>query len=552
MQLILRWWRRLLRRPAPTRVRTPTILQMEAVECGAAALGIILACHGRRVSLEELRVACGVSRDGSKAISIVKAARTYGMSARGARLEIGQLRQQKFPAILFWNFNHFLVIEGFGRDVVYLNDPATGPRGVTPEEFSKAYTGVTLLFEPAAGFEPGGVRPNLIKALAQRLRQARLALLFVILVSLALVIPGLIIPIFSQVFVDSYLIGQMDGWVKPLLLGMAATTVVRGMLTWLQQKYLLRLELHLSLTGSARFFWHVLRLPMEFFSQRYAGDISQRVEANDRIANLLSGELATNAVNVLMLIFYLAVMTLYNWKLTLIGAALTALNLVALKAIARIRSDGNMLLLQDRGKLMATLIGGIQTVETIKASGAEDDFFSRWAGYKAKVNNTEQKLEFYTRVLSALPGLLSALNNVAILGIGGAEVIEGNMSVGMLVAFQSLMISVTLPVTRLMMLAGKYQEAKGDMARLDDVMRYAVEPAFAPASAQTSAPTLAATSAPTDGEVPPRTKLQGIVELCDISFGYSRLEPPLITDFNLTLKPGQRIALVGGSGSGKS
>ena len=544
MQLILRLWRRLFGRPALNRVRTPTILQMEAVECGAAALGIILAYHGRRVSLEELRVACGVSRDGSKAISIVKAARAYGLSARGARLEIDQLRQQKFPAILFWNFNHFLVIDGFGGDVLYLNDPATGPRSVTLEEFNKAYTGVTLLFEPAAGFTPGGLRPNLIKALAQRLQQAKVALLFVALVSLALVIPGLIIPVFSQVFVDNYLIGQMDGWIKPLLLGMAATAVVRGMLTWLQQKYLLRLEIHLSLTGSARFFWHVLRLPMEFFRQRYAGDISQRVEANDRIANLLSGELATNAVNVVMLVFYLAVMTLYNWKLTLIGAILTALNLVALKAIARIRSDGNMLLLQDRGKLMATLIGGIQTIETIKASGAEDDFFSRWAGYKAKVNNTEQRLEFYTRLLSALPGLLSALINVAILGIGGAEVIKGSMSVGMLVAFQSLMASVTLPVTRLMMLAGKYQEAKGDMARLDDVMRYAIEPGFSPTSAP--APT------PADGAVPAQSKLQGLVELRDISFGYSRLEPPLITDFNLILKPGQRIALVGGSGSGKS
>lgn len=526
-----------LRGGAVQRVRTPTMLQMEAVECGAAALGIVLAWHGRRVPLEELRIACGVSRDGSKASNMVKAARTYGLLARGARLEIETLRRQKLPVILFWNFNHFLVLEGFGPDCAYLNDPAAGPRKVTHEEFEKAYTGVTLLFEPGPAFEPGGKAPSLVKALALRLVHVKGALWFVMLASLGLVIPGLMIPVFSQVFVDNYLIGRMDSWVKPLLLGMAATALVRGLLTWLQQKYLLRLEMHLSLTGSSTFFWHVLRLPIEFFTQRYAGDISQRVAANDRVAHLLSGELATNAVNMVSIIFYLVVMLMYNWQLTLVGVMLTALNLAALKSITRLRADGNMLLLQDHGKLMATTIGGIQTIETIKATGAEGDFFMRWSGYKAKVNNTEQELEFYTRLLSALPSLLGALIGVAILGLGGAQVISGEMTVGMLVAFQSLMASFTEPVGNLMGLAGKYQEAKGDMARLDDVMRYPVDPCFAAASI---AP------APADG------KLQGHLELRNITFGYSRLDPPLIEDFSLTLAPGRRVALVGGSGSGKS
>lgn len=525
------------RAAAARRVRTPTVLQMEAVECGAASLGIILAAHGRRVPLEELRIACGVSRDGSKASSMVKAARTYGLAARGARLEIDSLARQKLPAILFWNFNHFLVVEGFGPDGVWVNDPASGPRKVGLEEFEKAYTGVTLLFEPGPDFRKGGEAPSLPRALFARLAHVKGALWFVLLASLGLVIPGLMIPVFSQIFVDNYLIGRMDGWVKPLLLGMAGTALVRGMLTWLQQKYLLRLEMHLSLTGSTTFFWHVLRLPVEFFSQRYAGDISQRVEANDRVAHLLSGELATNAVNLVTIVFYLVVMLMYNWQLALVGVALTALNLVALKSITRLRTDGNMLLLQDRGKLMATIIGGIQTIETIKAAGAEGDFFMRWSGYRAKVNNTEQRLEFFTRLLAALPGLLNALIGVAILGLGGAQVIEGQMSVGMLVAFQSLMASFTQPVDNLMGLAGKYQEAQGDMARLDDVMRYPLDPGFA------GGPTAPA---------PPGGKLQGHLELRDVSFGYSRLDPPLIEGFSLTIAPGQRVALVGGSGSGKS
>jgi NHLM bacteriocin system ABC transporter peptidase/ATP-binding protein len=514
---------------------------MEAVECGAAALGIVLAFYGRRVPLEELRISCGVSRDGSKASNVVKAARTYGLIAKGSRLETESLRKQKLPAILFWNFNHFLVLEGFGKDCVYLNDPAAGPRKVTLDEFEKAYTGVTLLFEPGLEFVSGGKEPSMLKVLAARLTNVKGALWFVILASLALVIPGLLIPVFSQVFVDDYLIGRLDGWVKPLLLGMVLTAVVRGMLTWLQQKYLLRLEMHLSLTSSSAFFWHVLRLPISFFTQRYAGDISQRVQANDRVAQLLSGELATNAVNMVTLVFYLIVMLTYSWQLTLVGVVLTALNFVALKRLTRLRTDGNMLLLQDGGKLMATTIGGIQTIETIKATGAEHDFFARWAGYKAKVNNTEQRLEYYTRLLSALPGVLNSLITVAILGLGGAQVISGEMTVGMLVAFQSLMSSFTAPVGNLMGMAGKYQEAKGDMARLDDVMRSPLDECF-------ELPTTAnVTLNPLVGG-----KLKGHLELRNISFGYSRLEPALIENFNLTLCPGQRVALVGGSGSGKS
>ena len=386
-----------------------------------------------------------------------------------------------------------------------------------------------------------GKAPSTLKVLAGRLRYVKSALWFVILASLALVIPGLMIPVFSQVFVDDYLIGRLDGWVKPLLLGMAITALVRGMLTWLQQKYLLRLEMHLSLSTSSTFFWHVLRLPVAFFTQRYAGDISQRVEANDRVAQLLSGDLATNAVNLVTLVFYLAVMLTYSWQLTLVGVVLTALNLIALQRLARMRTDGNMLLLQDGAKLMSTTIGGIQTIETIKATGAEHDFFTRWAGYKAKVSNTEQRLEVATRLISALPGLLNALITVAILGLGGAQVISGAMTVGMLVAFQSLMISFTTPVGNLMALAGKYQAAKGDMARLDDVMRYPVDACFeldktpgAPGSALASG------------------KLQGHLELRNISFGYSPLEPALIENFSFSMGPGQRIALVGGSGSGKS
>ncbi|ASG24085.1 NHLP family bacteriocin export ABC transporter peptidase/permease/ATPase subunit [Nitrospirillum viridazoti] len=520
--------------PFKRRLRTPTILQMEAVECGAASLAILLAHYGRHVSLEELRAACGVSRDGSKASNVVKAARAYGLTAGGKRYDIGQLRQAPMPAIVFWNFNHFLVVEGFGKGVVHINDPATGPRKVTDAEFSDGYTGVTLAMAPGPDFQKGGNEPSLARALASRLRGVRAAFAFVVIATLALVLPGLALPVFTQVFIDEILIKRLDGWLQPLLLGMLVTALLRMGLTALQQSQLLRLEMRLSLQSSASFFWHVLRLPIEFFNQRYVGDISVRVTANDRVAHLLAGDLATNAVNVLSVLFYAAIMATYDVGLTLAGIAITALNLLVLRAIARKRRDDNLRLLQDRGKLMAVTMGGVETIETLKATGGEGDFFARWSGHLAKVINGEQRLELNTRLLAVLPNLLNALVSVAILGLGGLRVIDGRMSIGMLVAFQGLMASFTQPVTNLMGLAGKLQEAQGDMARLDDVLNF-------PAAVGGSV-----------GGAPEGGALVGRLELRNLRFGYSRLEAPLIEDFSLTLEPGRRIALVGGSGSGKS
>ena len=535
----LRLLHKLLKRKAnrATRVRTPTVLQMEALECGAAALGIILAYYERFVPLEELRLACGVSRDGSKASNVVKAARTYGLEARGKRLEVDAVRREAFPCIVFWNFNHFLVVEGFGDGVVYLNDPGGGPRTVTDDEFNKAYTGITLAFQPGPQFVTGGRRRSLSASLLPRLRGTEPAIAFVMLTSLALVVPGLVIPAITKLFIDNYLVGHMNDWVKPLLVGLAVTAVLRTALTWLQQSQLLRLEMRLALTSSSVFFWHVLRLPVEFFSQRFAGDISQRIESNDRIAQLLAGQLATNFFNVIVVAFYLLMMLQYDWLLTLVGVTATAANFLVLGYLSRYRKDRNMRLMQDRGKLVATTMAGIQTIETIKATGAESDFFLRWSGYKAKATNAGQELELSSRALAVLPTLLNALVTVAILGLGGVRVISGELTIGMLVAFQSLMASFSQPATNLMGLLGSLQEAAGDLTRADDVLNY---------------PLPATSVATTPDPAEPQGRLQGFLELRDISFGYSRLEPPLIKDFSLHLAPGDRVALVGGSGSGKS
>ncbi|HEX8451333.1 MAG TPA: NHLP family bacteriocin export ABC transporter peptidase/permease/ATPase subunit [Longimicrobium sp.] len=522
--------------PSPRRRRVPTVLQMEAVECGGASLAMILAHHGRYVPLEELRIACGISRDGSKASNIVRAARTFGLTSKGYKLEPAALRRMPLPMIVHWNFNHFLVLEGFGsRGRVFLNDPAYGPRVVSDKELDESFTGVALVMEPGPEFKPGGEGRSLVSALRRRLPRSHAALAFIVLAGLALVVPGLVVPTFSRVYVDAVLIRGLSDWVTPLLAAMGVTALFMAALTWLQQLYLLRLETKLSLTASTRFFWHVLHLPMQFLSQRFPGEIASRVGLNDRAAHVLSGELATTLLSIVVVAFYAVLMSGYDLWMTAVVVATAALNIVALVAVSRRRTDLSYRLAKDYGRSVGTTMGGLMNIETLKSTGSESDFFARWAGQYAKVVNAKQELGGQTQLLSVLPTLLMALSSTLVLGLGGQRVMDGEMSMGMLVAFQALMLAFLTPVNRLVALGSTLHEVGSDLNRLDDVLRAEVRYTH---------------EAP--DEEAHRTKLDGHLEIQRMSFGYSRLEPALIQDFNLTLKPGSRVALVGGSGSGKS
>lgn len=532
------------------RVRTPTVLQMEAVECGAACLGSVLGYFGRFVPLEELRIRCGVSRDGSKASNVLKAARQFGLAAKGFSKTADSVKFLPLPLIVFWNFNHFVVVEGIKKDRVYLNDPASGPRVISWEEFNTSFTGVVLVFQKTGEFQPGGRKRTMFQSFKERLARSKTALAFLLLASLFLVIPGMVIPTFSRIFVDDILVGGKRDWFIVLLVGMGLTGVLKAGLTWIQQYYLMRFDLKLAIVSSGRFFWHVLRLPMEFFSQRFGGEIGGRVGINDKVARLLAGDLATNILNAVMIVFFVVVMFNYDILLTLLGICIAFVNLITLQFISRKRVDGNQRLLQERGKLMGTAMGGLQQIETLKASGQEADFFSKWAGYHAKSMDAEQKLGFLSIFLSVVPSLLAALNTVAILGVGGLRVMNGAMSMGMLVAFQALMGNFIGPVNELVGLGTQLQEVEGDMKRLDDVFHYPVDPLVEHDEQRTAdleASGLTGLDLDTGNAF-----LSGRVELRSLTFGYSKLAPPLIEDFNLHLEPGARVALVGSSGCGKS
>src|SRR5215468_813473 len=567
LRRVARRLRRLRRsaRSTPRRARTPNILQLEAVECGAAALAIVLGHYRRFVPLEELRVECGVSRDGSKASNVIKAARKYGLTAKGYRKEPDGLRELPVPMIVHWNFNHFVVLEGFVDQRVFLNDPGIGPTEVTAEEFDKAFTGVVLTFEPTAQFAPGGEKAGLVRPLRRRSKGLAVALGFVVLAGIALLVPGLVAPTFTRVFVDQVLVKGLEAWMRPLLLFMVATALALGALTALQGRYLLRLEARLSLGNSSRFFWHVLRLPIEFFNQRYAGEIGNRVQINDRVAALLSRDLATTALNLMVVAIYALLMLQYDLVLSLVSVVTAVINVLALRYVAARRAVLSQRMQQDRGKLMGTAMGGLQTIETVKAGGSESDFFARWAGYQAKVVNAGQQLQLTEIFLGAVPPLLLSVNVALVLGIGGLRVIDGHLTMGMLVAFQSLTLAFLNPVNRLVGLGGQLQELQSGLNRLDDVLRAPVDRSTRDLTEPAIEPRRHSAALPAGDEPLPATlgddartsadgssRLEGYLTLREVSFGYSRLDPPLIDRLSLELRPGSRIALVGGSGSGKS
>lgn len=522
-------------------VRVPTVLQMESVECGAAALSIILGHFGKFVPLEKLRISCGVSRDGLKATNIIKAAKEFGLEAKGYSKSIEKLMQIKVPAIIFWNFNHFLVLEGFTKNKVYLSDPAQGRYTVSHKEFSDAYTGVVLTFSPTKAFEKGNEKRGLIPSLASRIASSKMSIIYIIIASLLLVIPGLIIPSFLQVFIDKYLVNNYSGFVMPLLLIMGGVLLVNSALVYLQQYYLLKLETKIALATSSKFLWHVFHLPIAFFTQRYSGEIGSRVSLNDKVARLLSGDLANAALNVIVVIFYAALMFSYDIFLTSIGIFMAGINILVLQLVSRARKDGNRRLSNETGKLLGNTTSGINMIETLKASGRENDFFASWIGHLAKVMNSQQELGWLTAKLNVIPPLISSLTTATILGVGALRIMDGEMTLGALVAFSFLMGNFINPINQLVAVGTMLHETESDMNRIDDVLNYEIDNQFKEENIIIS-----------EEKDAIKNRLTGYFEMKNVTFGYNPTIPALITDFNLNLKPGSRVALVGGSGSGKS
>ncbi|HUP97361.1 MAG TPA: NHLP family bacteriocin export ABC transporter peptidase/permease/ATPase subunit [Usitatibacter sp.] len=525
--------------PLPeTRVlRTPTILQLESVECGAAALAMVLAFHGRHVPLEQMRVDCGVSRDGSKAGGLLRAARAHGLVARGFKKEPRDLADLAMPAIVFVNFNHFVVLEGFHEGRAYLNDPARGRRNVDAAVFDQAFTGVVLTFERGPDFKPGGQAPSVWRSLVQYLDGFRGAISAAFVVGLLLVLPGLVIPWLLGRFVDEVLVAKLPGMAIPLLSGLVIAALVRSALLAVQSQLLMDTFGRAARASARRFLAQALALPMTFYAQRSAGEIAARVDLNERVAETISSDLATLALELVTASFFLVLMVRMEPRLALVVAGLVGLELFAWRSLARRTQEISQELSVQAGKLAGMATGGLANIESIKAGGQETALFRKWVGLQVQFLNASIRAQRLTLWLGEVPTLLGLVAHLAVLGLGAFFIMAGNgFSVGDLVAFQVLLAGFTAPVHALFARTQKLQTLRGDLARLDDVLNHKPE---AGVTVKTEAPVAA----------PP---IAGALEFRGVSFGYSKGEAPLLDNFSLTLRPGGRVALVGASGSGKS
>lgn len=526
------------------RVRTPVMLQMEAVECAATALGIVLAAHGRRVPPSELREACGVSRNGSDAARMVKAAERYGLEATGLERPASALDALPLPHVVYWNQNHFVVVEGYDGDRVHVNDPALGRRTIARAAFEEGYAGLVLLFQPGPDFSPGGPRRRVLGSLLARLERSRREVGFLIVSGLLLVVPGLVMPLASQVFIDQILIQRRFEWVTPFCLGLVLVAVLRGALSQVRLHHLDRLKSKLAIEMSQGFLWHLLHLPMAYYTQRFPGAVAVRFSINSRLSSLLAGRLATTVIDLTMIGFYGAMMLAY--ERTLAGIAFTAagLNLLVLMAIARRRQEANHLIAMTQGKVAGVSVAGLQNIESIKASAGEARFFARWTGHQARAVNASQSLSAFEQRMAALPVWVTGLATAAIIYVGGLRVLDGQLTLGMLVAFQGMIATFLAPVNSLANLGATLQALSSDLSLLDDVLETPTDAAGRSERDRRGAPD----GAP-DGPLEP---LHGALSVTELGFGYVPDAEPLVSGVSFVAAPGERIALVGASGSGKS
>lgn len=519
-------------------VRTPTVLQMENTECGAASLSIVLQHYGRYVPLTQLRELCGVSRDGSDAANLILAARSLGLDAKGFKKSIAALEKVKPPAILFWEFNHFLVFEGFRGDRVALNDPALGPRTVSREQFDRSYTGIVLTMEPGPEFQRGGRAPSPWPIVWRRLSSEPMGALFIAIAGLLLILPQLVMPVFAQIYLDEVIGNAMNHWLKPMLWAMALTIGLQVVLQHLQLVGTRSLEKRLTRRFAIGFEHQILALPERFYSQRHASDIASRMGINANIAEFIGGQLIPMATGLVLLVFYLILTFLYSPWLGLLILTTTAINALVVQRNLRTQKDASLALQKDAAKSGAVVVGAMRDIETIKAAALEHDVFRRFAGYQSRLLNTLQALQLRNARLRLIPNGLTTFNEVAVLLLGFLLVIRGDLTLGMLLAAQTIAFSLKGQIESVIGFVQQLPGFEAGVLRLEDVLEQPRDPLLDHPNRKK------ANTAP--------TRLSGKIEIDALRYGFTAIQAPLIDGLSLTIQPGMRVALVGGSGSGKS
>lgn len=536
-------------------VKVPMVMQMESVECGAASLTMILAYYGKWLPLEVVRTACGISRDGSSAKTIIQAARNYGLEAKGYRMTAEALRGCQ-PAIIHWDFNHFVVFRGFDRKgQACLNDPNAGPVKWPMEDFRKHFTGVCLTFRPTENFEKSGTQVSILSYVRKNLRGAGEAFWLTFTFALMTAFVTLVTPLFTRIFLDEILSGKNADWAPFFFTGMAALAVYQFFVVLLRSRYAKRMAGALALKGTREFLRHVLRLPISFFAMRNVGDLQQRMHLNETITHTLVEVLAPQAINIGLLVLYLLLMISYSPWLTMIGVLAAGVNLGLVKYFSTLHINLIRSMEQSEGKYFSATISCIDNIESIKAAGAETAFFKYWSGLWAHKFNVGGNVSEQQTKMALLPVLANGLVNMVVLVLGAWLILKGELTVGMLMAFQGFMGSFLDPVNAIVNASQTIVEMRSQMERVEDVMNYPEQEREAPPAREEGAVVAGEPPGPVKGASAvglSSGKLGGHLELKHVTFGYSPLQAPLIEDFNLRIEPGHSVALVGASGCGKS
>lgn len=517
-------------------VKTSTVYQMECTECGAASLAMIFAYHGKYVSLEKMRVETGVSRDGCTAKNIVRAAKKYGFEVHAYRKEVNDLLELEMPCIIHWNFDHFMVLEGRKGKYIYVNDPAQGRRRLTFEEFDSKFTGIVLTFKPSDDFKKEKEKKSVLKFIINKTTSDRNTMLLIFCISLLSVFPNLVIPVLSQYFIDSILIVHNYSYFNLFILFLMGMIIIQLIIYVYKSFVLADFQNKLTLCSTYEFLYKMFRLPISFFEQRYPGEISNRVKNNENVCEMVSGDLVELFLNLILIIFYFSLLLIYNYVLAIIGLVVVMFNLIVMKLTNDRIGEESLKIQQDSGNMIGAVSAGLRITSTIKASGAESRYVGRILGFYAQYFSNDQHLNKTQEIMNSLPGTIKKVSDLIILILGGYFVIEGTMTIGMLIAFTSLYSSFYSPVEKVVNFVKQLQIIKASISRIEDINDYEVDEKYIKEIKKDFL----------------CSKLEGDVECKDITFGYNELNPAIISNISFKVNCGESIAFVGGSGCGKS
>jgi len=523
------------------RVVTPLVMQMHMTECGAACLSSILAYFGCWVPLNELRNLCGVNRDGSTAAGLARAAKLYGLECSGHSVNAKHVFDMSLPQILFWEWKHFLILEGFDERRVFLNDPAMGRRVLSIEEFEAGFSGVTLVFKLTPDFQPGGDPPGLFQRLPRWFQDVGGPISYILTNALMMALLVLIAPITVGFFVDHVLTGtEQWGLLAAGILVVVAILVYS--LASIKEQCIKRLSARMSILIGNYILTKLFRLPAEYFQNRLTGDLTNRIMSIDKIAKGACRNFIGLLVEITMSLVFLVVLFYFDVILGLVVLALLVLCGIATHVVERMRHDANIVLQREQNVLIGEGILMLQQADNLRMTSTDDTFFARWSGHQARELKARQHFAEFGYINSATPGLFMILSHAAVLAVGANQVIAGQMTLGSMTVIYILAGMLFASIGRLPELADGWQAISLGLQQLEDITESEEDPRFRNDDSKDS------TTATLNG----RLRLSGHLELRGITFGYDRGRKPLIKNFDLVIKPGQRIAVIGKSGSGKS